>query len=95
MFENLNFELGKSYRLKYRRTTVDFINETDNFYEILVYKNGVKPSKGPWIIHKDLAGSMRAYSGFPTDYTGFSITCIETGEVIFGEDKKTNIKTKK
>ena len=93
MFKNLNFEIGKNYRLKFKRTTIDYINETDNFYTVLKYKNGVKPSDGPWVLHKDLAISMYMYAGFPKDSKGIKIICIDNGEIIFDGDaqEKNNI----
>lgn len=86
---DIEFPTGVSFRLKIRRTIVDYIcvdKEDSWFYEIRHHKKGVVPEQGPWTIRKDLAGSMRMYAGYQEE--GLTVSNLETGEVIFkGPDK--------
>lgn len=88
MFSNLKFQHGKSYKIKLRRLVVEYLYDKDDFYEVHKTSNGKKSDKIPWILYKELAGSMRAYIGFPKTSEGVTITCIDDGEVMLGGDKK-------
>lgn len=95
--DHVVFEHARSFRVKFRRTTIDYIvvdPEDGWHYEIRHSNKGVMPESGPWTIHKDLHGSVRMYS----DYSdiGVTISYIDNGEIIFkGPDKeKTKRKPK-
>lgn len=87
--DHLVFERGRSFRLKFRRTTVDYIcvDPDDGwFYEIRHSKKGKMPETGPWTIYKDLHGSVRMHAG--SEVEGLTISYIDNGTVFFkGPDK--------
>jgi len=94
MYEDLIFEEGKNYRLKIRRTTVDFMHTFDHFFEMITYKGKTAEKAGAWTILKDLPSMIRCQAGYPKDNNDMTITLIDTDEIIFPPLDKRKVKKK-
>lgn len=86
--EAVDFQSDKSYKLKFKRTTVIFAGVMDGLFEIRSQNRGKKAEARPWTTRKDLPGSIRNHANYPDSGDGITITCIETGEVVFDGNKK-------
>lgn len=91
--DNVTFEAGKNFRLKYSRTTVDFTTKDGWFYEIKKSKKGVMPTEGPWVTHKDLPDTIRSYGHW--EGTGRVVSCIDDGTILYKGPSKPKVTRKK
>ena len=83
------FEEGINYRLKIRRTIVDYILVEDHFYQIVITKNGIQKEITSMTILPELWDSMRMYAGYPKENTGMVVTRLDDNTVLFkGPPKK-------
>ena len=76
----INFVKGCNYKIHFRRTTIDYINTSFDFYEIRMANS--KNKQFSTILFTELYNSMRMYAGFPKDLSNTTITCIDTNEVL-------------
>ena len=78
--KDAKFEEGKNYRLKAKRTIVEYC-----MFEIYRFKKGVAPDKTPACMVHDLPGNMRCYAGFQEN--DITVTDIDSGEVVYQSPK--------
>lgn len=84
----ISLQEGKSYRLTFLRTTVDFICDKNNtwLYQVIRYLRHEEPDRKPWVTFKDLKGHIESHSKYEAE--GRTIICLDNNEIIYkGPDK--------
>jgi hypothetical protein len=91
----IELQEGKNYVLKASRKTITFKTDppdeegfSNGLYDIVRSVPGHPATNAGCVTLKDIPGFMRMYAGYPKNYEGCVVTCIDDSEVIFNGGKK-------